>query len=104
MTEPMPATSGASTAAITSYSPVMASASSIPLTPWRDLATSIAFPADALISTYARIAPSWTNLDLQNTALVAGKMVIMTSMTAVVKAAAGPGAEIDQVAIPEPKG
>src|ERR1700694_2858995 len=28
----------------------------------------------------------------------------MTSMTAVVKATAGPGAEIDQVAIPEPKG
>src|SRR5207237_6870671 len=28
----------------------------------------------------------------------------MTSMTAVVKAAAGPGAEIDQVAIPEPSG
>ena len=28
----------------------------------------------------------------------------MTSMTAVVKAAAGPGAEIDQVEIPEPKG
>ena len=28
----------------------------------------------------------------------------MTSMTAVVKAAAGPGAEIDQVAIPEPAG
>ncbi len=31
-------------------------------------------------------------------------MSIMTSMTAVVKATAGPGAEIDQVAIPEPKG
>src|SRR2546429_5086902 len=28
----------------------------------------------------------------------------MTSMTAVVKAAAGPGAEIDQVDVPEPKG
>src|SRR5438309_11580812 len=28
----------------------------------------------------------------------------MTSMTAVVKAAAGPGAEIDQIAIPEPTG
>src|ERR1700682_4065 len=28
----------------------------------------------------------------------------MTSMTAVVKATAGPGAEIHQVAIPEPKG
>ncbi|TMD20386.1 MAG: zinc-binding dehydrogenase [Chloroflexi bacterium] len=28
----------------------------------------------------------------------------MTSMTAVVKAAAGPGAEIDQVEVPEPKG
>src|SRR5258708_17864877 len=28
----------------------------------------------------------------------------MTSRTAVVKATAGPGAEIDQVAIPEPKG
>src|ERR1700726_1455449 len=28
----------------------------------------------------------------------------MTSMTAVVKATAGPGAELDQVAIPEPKG
>src|SRR5438132_1516744 len=28
----------------------------------------------------------------------------MTSMTAVVKAAAGPGAEIDQIAIPEPSG
>src|SRR5260370_15477304 len=31
-------------------------------------------------------------------------MSIMTSMTAVVKAAAGPGAEIDQVEVPEPKG
>jgi len=31
-------------------------------------------------------------------------MITMTSMTAVVKAAAGPGAEIDQVAVPEPKG
>jgi len=28
----------------------------------------------------------------------------MTSMTAVVKTAAGPGAEIDQVAVPEPTG
>ena len=31
-------------------------------------------------------------------------MVSMTSMTAVVKATAGPGAEIDQVAVPEPHG
>jgi len=31
-------------------------------------------------------------------------MEAMTSMTAVVKAAAGPGAEIDQIAIPEPTG
>ena len=31
-------------------------------------------------------------------------MKAMTSMTAVVKAAAGPGAEIDQVDVPEPKG
>src|SRR6266852_2634697 len=53
------------------------------------------------------IRPHSTLLDEfgpQNTALAAGKMSIMTSMTAVVKATAGPGAEIDQVAIPEPKG
>src|SRR5438876_11560487 len=64
----------------------------------------MAFPADALIRTYARIAPSWTNFDLQNTGLVDAKMEAMTSMTAVVKATAGPGAEIDQIAIPEPTG
>jgi len=34
----------------------------------------MAFPADALMSTYARMAPSWTNFDLQNTGLIAGKM------------------------------
>src|SRR5438128_11393176 len=64
----------------------------------------MAFPADALIRTYARIAPSWTNFDLQNTGLVDAKMEAMTSMPAVVKATAGPGAEIDQIAIPQPTG
>src|SRR5438552_2794568 len=40
----------------------------------------------------------------QDTGLAAAKMKAMTSMTAVVKAAAGPGAEIGQVEVPEPKG
>ena len=58
MMVPIPATSGASTWAITSYSPVMASECWMPVTPYKDLATSIAFPADALISTYARTLTS----------------------------------------------
>ena len=39
---PIPATSFASQTAITSYSPVMASAAVMPARPWRAFATSIA--------------------------------------------------------------
>src|SRR2546430_15325952 len=56
------------------------------------------------MSPYARMTPSWSNLPSQDRGLAAAKMKAMTSMTAVVKAAAGPGAEIDQVDVPEPKG
>src|SRR3989442_13735868 len=56
------------------------------------------------MSTYARMTPSWSNLLSQDTGLAAAKMKAMTSMTAVVKAAAGPGAEIAQGNVPEPKG
>src|SRR5919197_1165529 len=51
--EPIELTSGASHTAITSYSPVMASAAEIPCTPSIFLATSRARPGDALMRTYA---------------------------------------------------
>src|SRR6185437_8504799 len=51
--EPMELTSGASQTAITSYSPVMASAAVMPCTPSIFLATSSARPGDALMRTYA---------------------------------------------------
>src|ERR1700693_344681 len=52
---PMPGTSGASTWAMTSYSPVMASTSTMPSFPLRASATCCALPALAVTSTYARI-------------------------------------------------
>src|SRR5205807_3522683 len=51
ISEPIELTSGASHTAITSYSPVMASAAEMPLTPSIFLATSRARPGDALIRT-----------------------------------------------------
>src|SRR5256884_2395760 len=56
ISEPIELTSGASHTAITSYSPVMASAAEMPGTPSIFLATSSARPGDALMSTYAFIA------------------------------------------------
>src|SRR5438046_10608920 len=56
MREPIELTSGASQTAMTSYSPVMASAAEIPCTPSIFLATSRARPGDALMRTYAFIA------------------------------------------------
>src|ERR1700674_3153790 len=55
ISDPIELTSAASQTAMTSYSPVIASAAVIPLTPSIFFATSSARPGDALIRTYAFI-------------------------------------------------
>src|SRR5439155_27140188 len=62
ISEPIELTSGASHTAITSYSPVMASAAEMPDRPSIFLATTSARPGDALMSTYAFIAEPATVL------------------------------------------